>query len=68
MRGERTSRRGERVRAFYPGPMGPTESLLGLEAWTALEEANPVLREMAPDTEALLVNRARARQVLSWSR
>jgi hypothetical protein len=67
-RGSREGRRtgspgGERVRAFYPSPMGPTESLLGLEAWTALEEANPVLREMAPDTEALLVNRARgARQ------
>jgi hypothetical protein len=56
------SREG-RVMAFYPSPMGPTESLLGLEAWSALEEANPVLREMAPDTEALLVNRARgARQ------
>jgi hypothetical protein len=58
----RGSREG-RVQAFYPSPMGATESLLGLEAWTALEEANPVLREMAPDTEALLVNRARgARQ------
>jgi len=53
----------KRVMAFYPSPMGPTESLLGLEAWTELEEANPVLREMEPDTEALLVNRARgARQ------
>jgi len=52
-----------RVMAYYPSPMGPTESLLGLEAWTALEEANPVLGEMTPDTEALLVNRARgARQ------
>lgn len=58
----RGSREG-RVMAFYPSPMGPTESLLGLEAWSALEESNPVLREMAPDVEALLVNRARgARQ------
>jgi hypothetical protein len=58
----RASREG-RVMAFYPSPMGATESLLGLEAWVALEEANPVLREMEPDTEALLVNRARgARQ------
>jgi hypothetical protein len=48
-----------RVQAFYPSPMGPTESLLGLEAWGALEAANPVLRDMAPDVEALLVNRAR---------
>jgi Family of unknown function (DUF5947) len=58
----RSSREG-RVQAFYPSPMGPTESLLGLEAWEDLEDANPVLREMEPDVEALLVNRARgARQ------
>lgn len=49
----------ERVVAFYPGPMGATESLLDLRAWNALEDANPVLTEMEPDTEALLVNRAR---------
>jgi hypothetical protein len=48
-----------RVQAFYPSPMGPTESLLGLEAWTALEEANPVLGTLAPDVGALLVNRVR---------
>jgi Family of unknown function (DUF5947) len=53
----------ERVSAFYPSPAGPTESLLGLEAWTEIEEANPVLGTMEPDVEALLVNRARgARQ------
>lgn len=58
----RSSREG-RVMAFYPSPMGPTESLLGLEAWQRLEEDNPVLAEMAPDVEALLVNRSRgARQ------
>jgi Family of unknown function (DUF5947) len=48
-----------RVQAFYPSPMGPTESLLGLEAWAALEQANPVLGTLAPDVEALLVNRVR---------
>jgi hypothetical protein len=48
-----------RVMAFYPSPAGPTESLLGLDAWAELEAANPVLREMDPDVEALLVNRAR---------
>jgi hypothetical protein len=48
-----------RVQAYYPSPMGPTESLLGLGAWAALEEANPVLRTLAPDVEALLVNRVR---------
>jgi hypothetical protein len=49
----------ERVMAFYPSPVGPTESLLTLEAWAALEAANPVLRTMADDVEALLVDRAR---------
>ena len=49
----------ERVAAFYPSPMGPTESLLELSAWEELEEANPVLKEMERDAEALLVNRAR---------
>jgi hypothetical protein len=48
-----------RVMAFYPSPMGPTESLLGLEAWRELEAANPVLATLEPDVEALLVNRAR---------
>jgi Family of unknown function (DUF5947) len=52
-----------KVMAFYPGPMGATESLLGLEAWEALAAANPLLRTMESDVEALLVNRARgARQ------
>jgi hypothetical protein len=48
-----------RTMAFYPSPMGPTESQLGLEAWTEIEAANPVLATMADDVEALLVNRAR---------
>ena len=49
----------ERVVAFYPGPMGPTESLLKLSAWEELERVNPVLKGMEQDVEALLVNRAR---------
>jgi hypothetical protein len=53
----RNSREG-RVMAYYPSPAGPTESLLGLEAWDEIEAANPALAEMADDTEALLVNRA----------
>jgi len=48
-----------RVQAFYPSPMGPTESLLELDAWAQLEQANPVLSTLAPDVEALLVNRVR---------
>jgi hypothetical protein len=47
-----------RVRAYYPGPMGATESLLALEAWERLEASNPVLARLGPDVEALLVDRA----------
>jgi Family of unknown function (DUF5947) len=47
-----------RVVAYYPSPMGPTESQLDLAAWALLEAANPVLRTLAPDVEALLVNRS----------
>jgi hypothetical protein len=49
----------ERVVAFYPSPMGPTESLLKLGAWDELERYNPVLKGMERDVEALLVNRVR---------
>jgi hypothetical protein len=49
----------ERVMAFYPSPMGATESQLELPAWLELEQANPVLATLEPDVEALLVNRAR---------
>src|SRR5918998_34927 len=49
----------ERVVAFYPSPMGPTESLLNLGVWEELEESNPILKGMEPDVEALLVNRVR---------
>src|SRR5437762_1075168 len=46
-----------RVVAYYPSPMGPTESELELESWDELEEANEILRTLEPDVEALLVNR-----------
>ena len=49
----------ERVVAYYPSPMGPTESLLKLSAWEELERRNPVLGAMDRDVEALLVNRVR---------
>jgi hypothetical protein len=52
-----------RVIAFYPSPLGPTESQLELDAWDEIVEANPVLHTLEPDVEAVLVNRARgARQ------
>jgi hypothetical protein len=47
-----------RVTAFYPSPMGATESRLELTAWLDIARANPVLETMQDDVEALLVNRA----------
>lgn len=46
-----------KVIALYPSPAGPTESLLSLDTWTDIVEANPILNEMEPDVTALLVNR-----------
>jgi hypothetical protein len=43
--------------ACYPGPAGAVESLLPLEAWPLLVEANPWIGALAPDVEALLVRR-----------
>src|SRR5579872_6258857 len=46
-----------RVVAFYPSPAGATESLLPLETWKDIEDANPILLQVEPDVEAVLVNR-----------
>jgi hypothetical protein len=46
-----------KVIALYPSPAGPTESLLSLETWVDIEQANPILQTMHPDVTALLVNR-----------
>jgi hypothetical protein len=46
-----------RVVAFYPSPAGATESLLPLETWQDIADANPILEGMESDVEALLVNR-----------
>lgn len=48
-----------RTIAYYPSPAGAVESTLSLDAWTAIVESNPGLRELRPDIEALLVNRIR---------
>ena len=49
------------VVAFYPSPAGATESELSLDAWDALVGRNPVLEELDPDAEALIVNRLSTR-------
>jgi hypothetical protein len=43
--------------AYYPAPTGATESKLKMDAWNNLVELNPLLDDLAPDLEALLVNR-----------
>ncbi len=42
---------------LYPSAAGALQAELDLEAWAELEASSPSLREMAPDVEALLVNR-----------
>src|SRR5262249_21634563 len=54
-----SSTRGRLV-ACYPSPAGATESLLSLDTWQDIAQANPVLDAMQPDVEALLVNRVGA--------
>jgi hypothetical protein len=56
------SSQAERVLAFYPSPMGATESRLELTAWDQITQPNPVLETMEADVEALLVNRAREKR------
>jgi Family of unknown function (DUF5947) len=46
-----------KVVACYPSPAGATESLLDLVAWDEIRKENPALDDMAPDVEALLVDR-----------
>lgn len=51
------------ARAFYPSPAGAMESLLTLESWDELLRSNPLLNDLEPDVEALLINRVeRARE------
>ncbi len=45
------------VVALYPSPAGATESELHFATWNQLAELNPVLRDLTPDAEALIVNR-----------
>jgi len=46
-----------RIITLYPSPAGPVESMLPLDAWNEIVEENPMLAQLRPDIEALLVNR-----------
>jgi hypothetical protein len=52
----RSSAEGNVV-GMYPSPAGATECELDLDAWDRLVAANPVLEDLDPDAEALIVNR-----------
>ncbi|HZT87766.1 MAG TPA: DUF5947 family protein [Stellaceae bacterium] len=52
----------QRPIALYPGPTGIAESHPSTAAWSALAMRNPVLSELQPDVEALLVNRIKGRR------
>ena len=47
----------DRIVAGYPSPGGVTECELDLAAWDRLAAAYPLLGELAPDVEAIFVNR-----------
>jgi uncharacterized protein DUF5947 len=46
-----------KVIALYPSPAGAIESLLPLDTWDDIIQANPVLKAMDADVVALLANR-----------
>jgi len=49
----------DRAVAFYPGPAGATESLLPLDAWQRVLDANPSFAATEADVEAVMVRRGR---------
>ena len=49
----------QRVVAMFPSPAGATESQLPPDSWEQIAEANPVLRTLQSDVEALLIYRIR---------
>lgn len=51
------SSESECAMAFYPSPAGATASQLEPATWQTLLAANPILNELEPDVEALLINR-----------
>jgi hypothetical protein len=51
-----------RLIALYPSPAGAMESTLPLDAWDGIAAENPVLLDLEPDVEALLVNRTGERR------
>lgn len=55
-------RKGDGLVALYPGPAGIIQSEACREAWAELSAQNPVLAELAPEVEALAINRVHGRR------
>lgn len=49
----------QKMLAFYPSPAGATESLLPLDTWQEIAAAYPPLATIAPDVEAVVIQRTR---------
>ncbi|GLW09278.1 hypothetical protein Misp01_44070 [Microtetraspora sp. NBRC 13810] len=47
----------DRTVVLYPSPAGAVEAPVDGRTWAAVEAANPVLTRLAPDVEALLIDR-----------
>jgi len=51
-----------KIRAIYPSPAGPMESLLPLDVWDEVVRDNPQLKSLEPDIEGLLIHRVHAKR------
>jgi Family of unknown function (DUF5947) len=49
----------KKMAAFYPSPVGATESLLPLDTWDEITARFPELASIKPDVEAILMQRTR---------
>jgi hypothetical protein len=54
------------VLAVYPSPAGPTEAAMDQESWEDVVFENPILSKLAPDVEALLINRMDGSREYFW--
>lgn len=53
--------------AVYPSPAGPTEAVLDRDSWAGVVQENPELARLAPDVEALMVNRMNGVREYFWA-
>lgn len=56
----------DRMLAVYPSPAGSTESEVDQESWDEIVADNPELSRLAPDVEALLINRMNGNRDHFW--